>query len=299
MHARRLVVPLLAAAALLGLSTASAAANAVPRSVLYTSTQPGAPNLPSLGVEAYGFNQIGDEVLLRRVAKIKSVTVTMSDWACQSGAWYSGDCVSTAGATFPTPITLNIYKASTTDSGTGEVTPGGLLADGHEDVCDPVPAVGQPSLHRGTGGRVVQERPGLLQRPRPQHHVHAVGAEDEAAEGRGLGSLVQLRQLRPEPARPDELAAGLAERRARAQGARRPSALSGRALLGHAVRRQQLRRAVRHRRLQPGQCRQLLDRVSSRPCSSTRRASWAHASVPAPPREGRGVRSYGASRSAR
>ncbi len=127
MHARRLVVPLLAAAALLGLSTASATANSLPRSVLYTSTQPGAPNLPSVGVEAYSFNQIGDEVLLRRVTKIKSVTVTMSDWACESGSWNTDDCLTTPGHTFPTPITLNVYKASTTDSGTGETTPGGLL----------------------------------------------------------------------------------------------------------------------------------------------------------------------------
>ncbi len=127
MHARRLVVPLLAAAALLGLSTASASANSLPSSVLYSSTQPGAPNLPSVGVEAYAFNQIGDEVLLRRVAKLKSVTVTLSDWACESGAWFSHDCVTTPGATFTTPITLNVYSASTTDSITGETTPGGLL----------------------------------------------------------------------------------------------------------------------------------------------------------------------------
>jgi hypothetical protein len=126
MHARPLVVVLLAFAAVMGLSGATASASS--SKVLYSSTSPGAPNLPSLGVEAYGFNQIGDEVILKRVTKIKSVTVTLSDWACQSGAWNTLDCATTPGATFPTPITLNIYKASSTNSSTGETTPGGLLA---------------------------------------------------------------------------------------------------------------------------------------------------------------------------
>lgn len=127
MRARPLVALLLATAATLGL-TATTASASVPRSVLYTSTAPGVGNIPSLGVEAYSFNQIGDEVILRRVAKIKSVAVQLSDWACQSGAWFSGDCATTPGATFTTPITLNIYKASSTDSGTGETTPGELIA---------------------------------------------------------------------------------------------------------------------------------------------------------------------------
>jgi hypothetical protein len=126
LHVRPLVAGLLAIA-VLGLTAASASA-AIPRSVLYTSTQPGVANLPSVGVEAYSFNQIGDEVLLRRVAKIKSVAVTLSSWACQTGAWNTHDCQTTPGATFQTPITLNIYRASTTDPGTGETVPGDLLA---------------------------------------------------------------------------------------------------------------------------------------------------------------------------
>lgn len=126
MQARRLVVVLLAFMAVLGLTAATATAK-VSRSVLYSSTAPGVGNIPSLGVEAYGFNQIGDEVILRRTATIKTVSVQLSDWACQSGAWITNDCLTTPGATFPTEFTLNIYKASSTDSGTGETTPGGLL----------------------------------------------------------------------------------------------------------------------------------------------------------------------------
>lgn len=126
MHIRSLVAGLLTLA-VLGLTAASASA-AIPSSVLYTSTRPGVANLPSVGVEAYSFNQIGDEVVLRRVAKLKSVAVTLSNWACQTGAWNTGDCQTTPGATFTTPITLNIYKASSTNTATGETTPGGLLA---------------------------------------------------------------------------------------------------------------------------------------------------------------------------
>jgi hypothetical protein len=125
MHARRLVAVLLAFAAVLGLSGTTAMASS--STVLYSSTDPGVGNIPSLGVEAYSFNQIGDEVILKRVAKINAVAVQLSDWACQSGSWNTNDCVTTPGATFTTPITLNIYRASTTDTGTGETTPGGLL----------------------------------------------------------------------------------------------------------------------------------------------------------------------------
>jgi hypothetical protein len=114
--------------AALGLTAASASAAKIPHSVLYTSTQPGVANLPSVGVEAYSFNQIGDEVLLRRQnVKVKSVAVTLSSWACESGAWNTGDCATTPGATFTTPITLNIYRASSADTN-GVRTPGSLLA---------------------------------------------------------------------------------------------------------------------------------------------------------------------------
>jgi hypothetical protein len=34
----------------------------------------------------------------------------MSSWGCQSGHWYSGDCVTAPGATFSHPITLKIYN---------------------------------------------------------------------------------------------------------------------------------------------------------------------------------------------
>ena len=114
MHVRPLVVGLLAAGAVLGLTGASASAASIPHSVLYTSTAPGVGNIPSVGVEAYSFNQIGDEVMLRRVAKIKSVAVQLSSWACQTGAWNTGDCHTNAGATFTIP-----YRPSASSHCTG------------------------------------------------------------------------------------------------------------------------------------------------------------------------------------
>jgi hypothetical protein len=146
-HIRPLVAGLLTLA-VLGLTAASASA-AIPRSVLYTSTQPGVANLPSVGVEAYSFNQIGDEVVLRRFAKLKSVAVTLSSWACQTGAWNTGDCQTTPGATFTTPITLHIYKASSTNTATGEKTPGGLLATATKTFTIPYRPSASPQCSSG------------------------------------------------------------------------------------------------------------------------------------------------------
>ena len=48
MHVRSLVTGLLATAAVLGLTGASASAASIPHSVLYTSTAPGVGNIPSV-----------------------------------------------------------------------------------------------------------------------------------------------------------------------------------------------------------------------------------------------------------
>jgi hypothetical protein len=93
--------------------------------VLYDSTPvKGTVSIPSYGPEAYSFNRIGNEVILRpHHAPIKKVAVTMVSWACESGDWTAG-CVTTPGAKFQTPITLRLYRASTTDPVTGVTTPG-------------------------------------------------------------------------------------------------------------------------------------------------------------------------------
>jgi hypothetical protein len=116
-----MLVGALTAALALSAATASASTS----STLYTSLpKPGVVSVPSLGVEAYSFNQIGNEVILTRSATTRHVSVTMVDWACQHGSWNGGDCVTTAGKTFPTTITLRLYKASHRDPATGEVKPG-------------------------------------------------------------------------------------------------------------------------------------------------------------------------------
>jgi hypothetical protein len=68
-------------------------------------------NLVSVGYEATGTSEFGDRVTFAAGTNrgLKTVVQTMSSWGCQSGHWYSG-CVTTPGATFSLPITLNIYN---------------------------------------------------------------------------------------------------------------------------------------------------------------------------------------------
>ena len=51
----------------------------------------------------------------------------MTDFACQTGSTGAGNCVTTGQATFPLAITLTLYKHSTTNPTTGEVTPGAVI----------------------------------------------------------------------------------------------------------------------------------------------------------------------------
>jgi len=88
--------------------------------VIYDSTVSPLPgNLPSVGAEAYAFNQLGDGVTFAGTSRrLKNVTVTLSSWGCQSGHWNTGDCVTNPGATFNVPITFNIYQAGNPVPGT-------------------------------------------------------------------------------------------------------------------------------------------------------------------------------------
>ncbi len=134
MRFRSLAATLVAVTAVLGVSVSSASATATkpkPKpvaKVIYNSTPAPAPgSLPSLGVEAYSFNQLGDEVQFGRHGHtLNQVTVGFTDWACQSGQWNLSTCVSDIGATFKVPVTLNIYKWQATQPG-GDTVPGPLL----------------------------------------------------------------------------------------------------------------------------------------------------------------------------
>jgi hypothetical protein len=111
------------AATLVAPSIASAAT-----SVRYDSTPAkGVVSVPSIGPEAYSFNEVGNEVIVPHSDAIKHVSVTMVSWACQIGQWNAG-CLTTPGAKFQVPITLNLYAFSKRNSTTGVVTPGKRIA---------------------------------------------------------------------------------------------------------------------------------------------------------------------------
>lgn len=121
--------------------------------VIYDSTvspQPG--NLPSVGAEAYAFKEIGDNVTFAGTyRRLYQVTVTLSSWGCEDGAWNTSDCVTTPGATFNIPITLKIYNA-------GDPTPGSQIATVTETFT--VPYRPSADLANCTGGRWYQASTG-------------------------------------------------------------------------------------------------------------------------------------------
>ena len=121
---RRIFATAIALAAVLGFALPAQAATST---VIYNaSVKPLPGNLPSVGGEAYSFNEFGDEVVFAGSArKLNTVTITLSSWACQQGTWVDKDCVTARGATFSWPITLNIYGASVQDGAT--FRPGTLI----------------------------------------------------------------------------------------------------------------------------------------------------------------------------
>jgi len=74
--------------------------------VIYDSTVTPLPgNLPSVGAEAFFFDEFGDGVTFAGTSRgLVNVTVTLSSFACQSGNWFSGNCVTTPGATYSVPL---------------------------------------------------------------------------------------------------------------------------------------------------------------------------------------------------
>src|ERR1051325_201578 len=64
------------------------------RPVLYDSTVIHLPrHMVSVGAEAYGFKEIGDEITFAGTERnLSKVTVTMSSWGCQSVPWNTADC---------------------------------------------------------------------------------------------------------------------------------------------------------------------------------------------------------------
>ncbi len=90
----------------LGLTALTSPAFATPgpgASVIYNSAvaSPLPGNLPSVGAEAYAFNEFGNEVRFSGTNRaLTNVIVEMSSWGCVTGHWYSGNCSTPPGATF-------------------------------------------------------------------------------------------------------------------------------------------------------------------------------------------------------
>jgi hypothetical protein len=128
-------------------------AGASPTTVVYDSTVAPLPgNLPSLGFEATQTSQFGNQVTLSGAAnEVNNVVVTMSSWGCQNGGGGVGygtpnACVTTAGATFSEPITLNIYGVGANNA------VGGLLATDTQTFAIPYrPSASDPSVYSAQG----------------------------------------------------------------------------------------------------------------------------------------------------
>lgn len=82
--------------------------------VIYDSTVTPLPAaLPSVGPEAYAFNEFGDEVSFAGSNRnLATVTVTLASGACEQGSGLNSSCSTTPGDTYSMPITFNIYNVS-------------------------------------------------------------------------------------------------------------------------------------------------------------------------------------------
>jgi hypothetical protein len=92
--------------------------------------QPG--NVSSWGYEATQTSEFGGQIQLAGTARANpTISVLMSSWGCQTGHWYSNDCVTTPGATFSHPLTVKVYAV-----GPGNA-PGALLASQNKTFAIP------------------------------------------------------------------------------------------------------------------------------------------------------------------
>ena len=101
------------------------AAGSADAEIVYNNVPGALPgNVPSVGFEATSTSEFGGMVEFpAETARARpTITVGMSSWACQSGAWGNNTCQTSPGAKFTYPITLNVYEV-----GPGNA-PGALVA---------------------------------------------------------------------------------------------------------------------------------------------------------------------------
>ncbi len=98
-------------AALAAASFGSAAASG--ETVVYSNLPTTLPaNFASFGNEAYSMAEFGGMIEATNPGfKTQTVSVAMSSWGCQSGAWYNNTCETIKPTKkFAWPITLNVYE---------------------------------------------------------------------------------------------------------------------------------------------------------------------------------------------
>jgi hypothetical protein len=118
-------------------------ASAASQSIYNAIPNPLPSNSPSLGYQATSTAEFGDRITLAGTNRtMESATITLSSWACETGGGAS--CVTTPGATFSHPITLNIYAAG---SGT---THGALLKTVTQTFAIPYRPSADPTCPGGT-----------------------------------------------------------------------------------------------------------------------------------------------------
>jgi hypothetical protein len=110
----KLAASLLVVFALFAALAATAGASAT---VVYNNIPKPLPgNAQSLAFQATSAAEFGGQVQFAGAAKNPKVSVVLSSWACQSGSATDGSCETAPGATFPVPITLNVYRVGPEDS---------------------------------------------------------------------------------------------------------------------------------------------------------------------------------------
>lgn len=96
-------------------------------------------NFPSIGFQATQTRSVGDKITFAGTSRdLKSAAVTLSSWACESGEW-TGGCITTPGATFTHPITLNLYNVA------GDGTKGSLIGTKTQTFTIPYRPSNDPS----------------------------------------------------------------------------------------------------------------------------------------------------------
>jgi hypothetical protein len=103
------------ASSLIGaLAISLAPAAAVTTTTIYNNIPNPTPgNVSSEAFEAQTVSEFGGQVAFAGTERNNpTVTVLMSSWGCQTGHWFSGDCVTATNATFAEDVTLNVYNVS-------------------------------------------------------------------------------------------------------------------------------------------------------------------------------------------